>query len=549
MNGVFDVLRKLGPQRLAAMGAVTLALVGFFGFLILRLSTPAMTTLFTDLTMQDTTAITRELDQRGIRYEMRHDGGTVMVPKDMALRLRMDLAGKGLPSGGGIGYEIFDKSDAFSATTFVQNINQLRALEGELARTIRTLDRVQNARVHLALPERQLFNRDKKEARASIVLKVRGELDAGQIRAIRHLAASAVEGLKADHVSIVDEAGRLLADGAGGDGDPTGALAEKQQGYERKLRAQVEDIVASVVGRGRARVQVAADMDFNRIEERSESFDPESRVVRSTQTRNENNVSNDAREGQVTVGNELPGAGQNNGQNNTREAGQKAEEIVNYEISRTTRNTLLEGGRVKRLSVAVLVDGTYVRSGSDVTYTPRAGEELDRIGALVRSAIGFDARRGDQLEVVNLRFAEAPPPTDIKELSTFERLISFSKDDTLRMLEIGVFALLTLFVVLFVVNPLMKQMSAPEKAAQAAKMVAGPGGGAPGQETGLLSGASGGGSSAKPGDPPTETEKMIEFAQVNGAIQQRSIERVGEVASKAPQETVAVLRQWIHGNA
>jgi flagellar M-ring protein FliF len=532
------------------MGAVTLALVGFFAFLILRISQPAMTTLFSDLSLQDSNAITRELDQRGVKYELRNDGQLVMVPKENVLRLRMEMAAKGMPSGGGVGYEIFDKSDNLSATSFVQNVNHLRALEGELARTIRSLDRVQNARVHLALPDRQIFQRERKEPRASIVLKVRGELDAGQVRAVRHLVASAVEGLKPDRVSIVDEAGRLLADGSGSENDATAAIAEKQAGYERRLRTQIEEIVASVVGSGRARVQVAAEMDFNRIQQTSDTFDPESRVVRSTQTRNENNVSNDAREGQVTVGNELPGANQQGGGAQNREASQKAEELVNYEISRTTRTETIEGGRVKRLSVAVLVDGTYTRAGTDLTYQPRAQDEIDRINALVRSAMGFDRGRGDQLEVVNLRFAEAPSPQEVQELGFIERMFGFSKEDTLRMIELAVFAMMTLFVFLFVIRPLLRQMSAPDKAGK----------GGPAGAIGSMAGTIGGGSFAggvtagSPGtavavsnDPPTETEKMIEFAQVSGAIQARSIERVGEVASKNPQETVAILRQWIHG--
>ena len=208
----------------------------------------------------------------------------------------MELAGKGLPSGGGVGYEIFDKGDAFSSTSFVQGINHLRALEGELSRTIRSIGRVEGARVHLVMPERRLFERDREPPRASIVLKLRGELDAAQVRAVRHLVASAVEGLKPERVSIVDERGRLLADGAQGDMAAGGmAVDEKQAGIERRLKAQVEEIVAGVVGSGRARVQVAAELDLNRIESRSESFDPESRVVRSTQTRAENQASSGSR--------------------------------------------------------------------------------------------------------------------------------------------------------------------------------------------------------------------------------------------------------------
>src|ERR1700681_1487298 len=183
------------------MCAVTIALVGFFGFLIMRVTAPQMTPLFTDLTLEDSTAIVKELERQGIAYELRNDGAIVLAPKDRVPRLRMALAESGLPKGGGVGYEIFNKSDALGTTSFVQNINNLRALAGELARTIRALDRVEAARVHLVMPERPLFSRDKIEPSASIVLKVRGSLEPAQVRAIRHLVANAVNGLKPQRVS------------------------------------------------------------------------------------------------------------------------------------------------------------------------------------------------------------------------------------------------------------------------------------------------------------------------------------------------------------
>src|ERR1700759_625375 len=251
---------------MAAMVAVTAALIGFFAFVIMRVTTPQMTTLFTDLSMEDSSGIIKDLERQGIPYEIRNEGSIIMVPKDKVTRLRMKLAEGGLPKGGGVGYEIFDKSDALGTTSFVQNINHLRALEGELARTIRGIDRIQAARVHLVLPERPLFAREPPEPSASIVVRVRGTLEPQQIRAIRHLVATAVNGLKPQRVSIVDEAGRLLADGANDDQSAGGAAADdRQAAYERRLRQEVENIVSSVVGPGRARVQVAADFDYNRI--------------------------------------------------------------------------------------------------------------------------------------------------------------------------------------------------------------------------------------------------------------------------------------------
>lgn len=551
VNGVMQQISRIGAGRLAAMFVVTAVLIGFFAFVIFRFTQPTMGVLYTDLSLADASQVVKELETRGIRYETRGDGQTILASRADIPRLRMDLASKGLPSGGGVGYEIFDKGDAFSSTSFVQNINHLRALEGELARTIRSIGRVQNARVHLVIPERRLFERDREPPRASIALKLRGELDASQIRAIRHLAASAVEGLRPDRVSIVDEAGRLLADGAQGDNAANGIVAdEKQAAIERRLKQQVEDIVASVVGSGRARVQVNAQLDLNRVESRSETFDPESRVARSTQSRTESNVSNEAREQGVSVGNELPGAqGQGNAQAGPREASNKNEEITNFEISRTTRTEVLEGGRVRRLSVAVLVDGVYARSANgETSYQPRPQEELERITALVRTAIGFDAQRGDQVEIVNLRFAEGPATPDLKEQSLMQQMLSFSKEDILRWIELGVILLLTLIVLLTVVRPLLKQMLAEDKPPPPSEgeggqgQIGGPQNGAyaqlpPGYNTVMI---------GPNGEPDSPSERMLAMAQIKGQVKAQSVDKIGEMVKQNPMDSVAVIRSWVH---
>ena len=555
MNALVEQFSKFGAARLAAMLAVTLALVGFFGFVMLRMSQPAMSVLYSDLSSQDVNAILKDLDTRGVRYELRNDGQTVLVASKDVPRLRLDLAGKGLPQGGGVGYEIFDKGDAFSATSFVQNINHLRALEGELSRTIRSIGRVQAARVHLVIPERRLFERDRELPRASIALKLAGELDAQQVRAVRHLVASAVDGLKPERVSIVDERGRLLADGAQSEQGLVGlGVDERQTAIEKRLRSQVEDIVASVVGHGRARVQISAMLDTNRIESRSETFDPESRVVRSSQNRTENSQNSEG-QGAVTVGNELPGAQGNQGQGNAREVSAKNEEVVNYEISRTTRTEVQEGGRVRRLSVAVLVDGAYSR-GQDgaVTYQPRAPEELERIGQLVRTAIGFDEQRGDKIEVVNLRFAEAPAaPTEFSEQSLMQQLMAITKEDVLRLVEIGVILLLSLIVLFVVVRPLLKQILASDPAARpipsfmrnGTDAIAGPGTGNPAGELAVVGPA--GAVSGVELDAPAD--KMLAIAQIKGQLKAQSVEKIGAMVKQNPADTVAVLRGWIHEKA
>jgi flagellar M-ring protein FliF len=536
LQGLVDFLKGLGASRLMAMIAVTAALIGFFAFVIMRVTTPQMTTLFTDLSLEDSSSIIKDLERQAIPYEIRNEGAVIMVPKDKVTRLRMKLAEGGLPKGGGVGYEIFDKSDALGTTSFVQNINHLRALEGELARTIRGIDRIQAARVHLVLPERPLFSRETPEPSASIVVRVRGALEQQQIRAIRHLVASSVNGLKPQRVSIVDEAGQLLADGAASDIDQA-VGDERRNAFEKRMRKQVEDIVSSVVGQGRARVQLSADFDFNKITQTSDKFDPEGRVLRSTQTREESSLSG-TDNGQVTVNNELPGNQQNNGSQG-RDQSKKTEETNNYEISRTTKTEVTEAGRVNRISVAVLVDGAYSKNEKgEQVYKERGKEELDRIAALVRSAIGFDQKRGDQVEVVNLKFAEGPQVAPITEPTGFLGMLQFTKDDIMYVIELGVMMLLGLVVLFMVVRPLVKKVLASEELAALTNAVT-----APPPEAVAAASASGGpvGLIA----PGNNTAHLIDVAQVQGQVHAQSVHRVGELADRNPNETAAIVRQWL----
>ncbi len=550
------------------MAAVTLALIGFFSFLMIHMTTPEMVPLFTDLSLDNSGAIAKDLDRQGVTYEIKSNGTMILVPRDKVGRLRMKEAENGLPKGGGVGYEIFDKSDALGATSFIQNINKLRALEGELSRTIRSLDRVEAARVHLVLPDRPLFSREVAPASASIVLKVNGTLEPSQVRAIRHLVASAVRGLKPERVSVVDETGKLLADGAGDDNTGTGAGADERKiAYEARVRKEVENIVTSVVGPGRARVQINADFDLNRITQTSDKYDPDGRVVRSSQTREEKTSGGAGAGGAVSVGNELPGGGKNSGGGNSaasRAQDSKSEEIVNYEISRTTKTEVTEAGRVNRISAAVLVDGTYSKDAQGkLTYKPRSKQEIDRIAALVRSAIGFDAKRGDQVEVVNLRFAETPP-MPINEPTGWMSYLQFTKDDIMRAANMGVMALLGLIVLFMVVRPLVRRVITPDGPAGIAGAAGGAGVGAlvaPGAGGINVSGGASG--SITTGGGPNvsivgsdeavaisnRTSTMIDIAKVQGQVHAQSVQKVGELAEKNPHEAVSVIRSWLHEDA
>jgi flagellar M-ring protein FliF len=535
LQSLVSFLRGLGAARLMAMVAVTTALIGFFAFVIMRVTTPQMTTLFTDLSLEDSSAVIKDLERQAIPFELRNDGAVIMVPKDKVTRLRMKLAETGLPKGGGVGYEIFDKSDALGTTSFVQNINHLRALEGELARTIRAIDRVQAARVHLVLPERPLFSREMPEPSASIVVRVRGTLEPQQIRAIRHLVASAVNGLKPQRVSIIDEAGQLLADGASGTTD--NAIGdERRAGYEKRMRNEIEAIVSSVVGAGRARVQLSADFDYNKITQTSDRFDPEGRVLRSSQTREESSATAE-NNGQVTVNNELPGNQQNTTAPTARDQSKKTEETNNYEISRTTKTEVTEAGRVNRISVAVLVDGSYTKNEKgEMVYQDRSKEQLDRIAALVRSAIGFDQKRGDQVEVVNLRFAEAPVVAPLAEPTGLLGMLHFTKDDVMYVIELGVMMLLGLIVLFMVVRPLVKRILATE-------VVALPSG--EGAMPALTDGSNPAAGATGQSLVSNTTAQLIDVAQVQGQVHAQSVHRVGELAERNPNETAAIVRQWL----
>ncbi|MFN0264551.1 flagellar basal-body MS-ring/collar protein FliF [Tepidamorphus sp. 3E244] len=537
LNPLFDFLKSLGAPRIAAMGAVSLGLLGFLVWFVMRLSTSPLVPLYTDLTFQDSNAIVGELDSRAIEYDLRQDGAVILVPRDQVLRLRMDLAADGLPSGGGVGYEIFDKGDSLGATSFVQNVNHLRALEGELARSIRTIKGVQAARVHLVLPERQLFARDRTEPSASIVLKSRGMMEMSQIKAIQHLVASAVEDLSPGRVSVVDERGKLLASAESNDAFAMSAtLDERRVEIEHHLRNKVEALVASVVGNDRVRVRIAADINTTRTTETADIYDPAGRVVRSTQTREEQNTSSEpvANDG-VTVGNELPGANQNGADDgNATQAGNTTEEVVNYEISRTTRTQVQEAGNLRRLSVAVVVDGVYsTGNNGDVVYQERTQQELDRISALVRNAVGYDESRGDSIEVVNLRFADNPVSLAAADEGGF---LTFTKEDYFSIAEMVVLLIVGLLVLLLVVRPLVRRILAEQPKPEADKAA---------QLTDQSADAAAALPAPQAERAPAPKPEFLEAAKAAGSVQAEVMEEVGQIVESNPTEAVNVLRHWI----
>lgn len=553
---MLEALRSFGVARAGAMAGVTAALLGFFLYVTNELTAPPMSLLFSGLDPRDSAEIVAKLDALAVSYRLEGDGTTILVPKDRALRLRMEMAGDGLPSGGSVGYEVFDDQDALGATSFLQNVNMTRALEGELARTIRALDVVDQARVHLVIPKRELFARDTGEPSASIVVRPRGELTRHQVKAIQNLVAAAVEGLLPARVSVIDDKGQLLAGGLGGDGAAGGGSSgeERTTAFEDRLRRQIEEIVSSVVGPGKARVQVTADIDFATVTRESVTFDPDGQVIRSSQSQTTTETASDTAGGTpdtVTVTNSLPdAAGGGDGTQQSSENKATTSESVNYDISSERKTEVQEGGRVRRLSVAVVVDGSYtVAADGTRSYAPRGDDEIKQIAALVRSAIGYDEARGDKLEVLNMRFAEIEvAPLGPEE----EPFLGLSKDDLLRLVEMGMLALVAILMILLVFRPLMAKLlappapPAPPQLALPASAPAGDMAAGAAQFQGQLPGQGPGMAMALTGPQGIDPNVMIDIARVQGQVKESSVKKVGEIVANHPDEAMAIMRSWLH---
>ena len=298
MNPLVDTLKNLGGTRLAMMGAVTIGLVIFLIFIMTRLWTPNLSLLYSDLDPAEASQISNELQSLGISNELSVGGTQIMVPANKVGEARMQMAERGLPAGGNLGYAgIFNKEQGFGTSNFVQNINKLRALEGELGRSVSSFSTVKSARVHLVLPRRELFSRQQQEPSASVILKMRGaaRLDRKQVAAIQHLVSAAVPSLKTNRISIVDDRGTLLARGGEEDTDGSGISGltpdEMRLSIENRLSRKVEQLLEPLVGVGNVRAQVSATIDAQRVVTNEERYDPDGQVLRSSQSITESSQS------------------------------------------------------------------------------------------------------------------------------------------------------------------------------------------------------------------------------------------------------------------
>lgn len=520
MDTLVTLFRNLGPTRLATMAFVIVLMAGFFFTVMTRLNAPTMALLYGSLEPQQASQIVDRLAAENIPYEIRGES-SIYVPDTQVGQLRLKIAGSGLVGASSAGYEIFDKSSGFGTTSLVQNINARRVMEGELARTIQSLPAVRAARVHLVLPTRQLFSREETQPSASVWVNLSDRvLSAEQIQSITHLVAAAVPNLTPDKVTVVDNRGNLLSKGEGK--DSSAATLDASTAYRKKVETdyalQLTRMLERVVGEGKVNVQVTADVNFDRVEENAEIFDPEGQVVRSEQ-RSENALNSQATDSNPPVGlsSNVPGQNPQGSSVTNRENENRVDETINYEISKTIRRQVREGGNVRRLSVAVLVEGKTEGTGAEAKYVPLSAEETEKMRTLVRSAIGFDANRGDTVEIIDMPFSPVVEPAPEKEPL-------LTKAEIMQMVEYGLMLLGLLMMFLFVIRPISKALRQGAQQTAANQEAA---------ALGVVNTAA------------DESETMIDIAKVEGRVRESTIRKVAEIVEKHPDESVNVIRQWM----
>ncbi len=542
VGGFTAALQKFGIGRLAAVLGVAAGVTAVLVAVMLRMGQAPDALLYSNLDLREAGEITTALQQAGIKYTSKGDGSTVMVNRDDVGTARMLIAGKGLVTSGSVGYEIFDNQSVLGQTEFQQQLNEQRALQGELSRTIMSMRGITAARVHITMPRREMFTAAAGDPTAAVLVGLGGrDLTPDQVRAIRNLVASSVPNLKPDRVTVADQNNRTLAAGSDDGTFSSASAAETKGNTEAQLQSRIKDIVEGVVGIGAARVQVTADIDQSRSTTQEQKFDPDGQVVRSTTANgSQSSDTTGQNDGGVTAANNIPGGAP---PATTPAGATSAEnaETTNYEISNTTTTTTKEPGEVKKLAVAVAVDGKWTPAADgkgEPTYAPRTAEEIAQIKSLVAAAAGIDEARGDKIEVINVRFNH---DTGIAGgLEGKSSLLDFSRTDVMRLIELGILAVVALLLIFFVLRPLLKTAGGAAPGAVAAA----PAGLPVATVTTTVIGAD--------GQPqlvqlpaPNEMDQKIDIARIEGQVKASSVKKVADFVQAHPDEAAGILRNWV----
>ena len=538
MDGLQNFFTQLGSRRLFIMGGVAMALLGVLATVALRGSSSEMGYLYTDLDGSTAQAITAKLTAQNVPFQLSADGTSIMAPKDKLPELRMAMAADKL--SGKVGYEVLDAEQPFGVSSSRARMNETRAIEGELEKSLQSLDSVVKARVHIVMPERAMFASETRKATAAVSLKTRGRLPASAVQAIRYLVSSSVPELSAEQVSIVDQTGMLLA--RAGESDDAGASAadERQTGIENRVRSQIEGMLEPIVGQGKVRAEVSAQVARDQTREETKVFDPDKQVIGhqvTVESGDQSNENGPAPAG-VSVGTQLPenqGAAATGpgGGDSRRSARNETSEDTTYENSQTHTVTVRAPGKLTRLTVAVMVDG-----GKKGLPAP----EIARLTRLVQNAVGFDAARGDSVVVENMAFAAADALAQGEGgfLSWFSWV---SADQIFGLLKLLVIAGAGL-IAMRMLRPKYGQRAGDERllanqTGDAQDLAARIANGDPdalqqieamreaGKDTALL-------------------DQEIALAQVDGRIKLSSLKKIGATVSDSPAEAASVIRQWMN---
>ncbi|MBO9428621.1 flagellar basal-body MS-ring/collar protein FliF [Sulfitobacter sp. R18_1] len=554
MNSILDNLKALGKGRLIILSGVLIitVLAVFFG--VRAVTKPVYSTLYNGLSPTSASEMVRTLEQGGFQVQISSDSSVVMVPQGDIARARMILAENGLPNDGAPGWELFDQGGSLGMNTFLQKVNSRRALEGELARSIQTIKGIDAARVHLVLPEREAFSRERADPTASVVIRTNlsFSMDKKQALSIRHLVSSAVPGLSPNKVTVTTNSGEVLAaeDVDGVSGEVT--LQSVRSSLEDRYARAVEKILTARVGSGNARVQVSVDVTTERRVVTEQSFNPNEQVVRSTETstKSEEDTQQDASD--VSVGNNLPEnlAGDGAGGPSSKNTREESNEIVNYEIGSTLSETVYEPGDVERISVAVLVNGIFEREDGTVEYKERDPEELELLKELVKTAIGFQDGRGDSVSVRSLRFMDysmdvgEPIGLSIMQVLT-ENIMTIIK---------WIFALLIVVAVLALgLKPTLRAIAPPAPVKDEDEEAVSEDGETP-SEAAAKPDQGGSDDAAERPTPDAlksvqekaqKDEEMISVMSVQGGVRKQRLTHLGDMVDKDQEETLKLIRAWM----
>ena len=554
MNPLLQQLANFGVGRLAAILGLTAGAAAALVFFTMSMNSNGEALLYSSLQPNDAAAVSERLDQAGISYSLREGGSAVYVPSNQIDEARMRVASGGALGFGSVGYEIFDQTDALGTTSFVQNVNAKRALEGELARSINTLTNISSARVHLVLPERRLFSRDQENPSASVILTVQGDIQRGQVETIRNLVATAVPGLSANRITIADDTGRMLASPSDGESFAGTALEDRRSSFETDLRQKILSVVEGVVGTGSARVVVTAELSRESQTSTSLVYDPNTQVEQSRNQVRESS-SEPAGANAVSVTENTPDAETGQAEAPQMATTTRDESTRNYLNSRTETTRVLEAGAIERVSVSVVVDQvrTLDEEGT-LTFAPRSAEEMAQIQTLVAAAAGFpiDATQRSEnqiLEVQQMRFTRPDLVAGTPAPSGF----SMADLDVMRIAEILVLFITSVLVIFMVARPLIQGATGTGAAAAGAgttTIALAGAGGAGGASLQLPTGEMGNGESVVAMLPDAGgamlDDEHIDVAQIDGQVKKSSVRKVAQLVEQHPDESMAILRTWMH---